>query len=218
MKIHDKNQNAKATIEAYKKGRKLIYLNSEPAFVLYSGEVEDYNLAEGMELSAVIYDRIEEVTLKPRCKRRLLHLLDRFDRTEAQVRSKLKEEFYPEDVIEEAIAAANRGKYLDDKRYAMQYAYEKSRVKSRRMISAELKNKGIPDEYIENALSETEDNEEQLIRKQLSKKVEDFAAVTYEEKQKLLAGICRKGFDADKCIRVYNAMAKEQQNRGERLS
>lgn len=195
------------SIEPYKKGRKLIYLNNEPGFVLYNKEVGEYGLAEGMELAAGLYENIEELTLKPRCKRRILHLLDRYDRTEAQVRLKLKEEMYPEAVIEDAVEAANRGKYLDDKRYALQYTYEKSRSKSRRMITAELKNKGIPEEYIQKALTETQDNEEALIRRLIIKKKPDFESITYEEKQKLLAGICRRGFDADKCMRVYNELA-----------
>ena len=200
------------SIEAWKKGRKLIYLNNEPGFVLYTSEVRDYDLAEGMELSAGLYKNIEELTLKPRCKRRILHLLDRYDKTEAQVRLKLKEELYPEEVIEEAISAANRGRYIDDNRYALQYTYEKSRSKSRRMISAELKSRGIPEELIAKALSETEDNEEALIRKQILKKSPDPGQLTYEEKQKLLGSICRKGFDADRCIKVLNELIREKQN------
>ena len=197
------------SIENFKKGRKLIYLNNEPAFVLYSSEVGEYGLAEGMELSAGLYKNIEELTLKPRCKRRILHLLDRYDKTEAQVRLKLKEEFYPEAVIDEAIAAASRGRYIDDKRYALQYTYEKSHSKSRRMISAELKSRGVSEELIEKALSETEDNEEELIRRCILKKRPDFSTITYEEKQRLLGSICRKGFDADKCMRVYNELAAQ---------
>ena len=196
------------SIEAWKKGRKLIYLNNEPGFVLYTSEVRDYDLAEGMELSAGLYKNIEELTLKPRCKRRILHLLDRYDKTEAQVRQKLKDEFYPEEVIDEAISAANRGRYLDDNRYALQ----KSRSKSRRMISAELRNRGIPEALIEKALEETEDNEGVLIRKQILKKSPDPGQLTYEEKQKLLGSICRKGFDADRCIKVLNELIREKQN------
>ncbi|MBO6137768.1 MAG: regulatory protein RecX [Lachnospiraceae bacterium] len=177
--------------------------------MLYSSEVGEYGLAEGMELSAGLYKNIEELTLKPRCKRRILHLLDRYDKTEAQVRLKLKEEFYPEAVIDEAIAAASRGRYIDDKRYALQYTYEKSHSKSRRMISAELKSRGVSEELIEKALSETEDNEEELIRRCILKKRPDFSTITYEEKQRLLGSICRKGFDADKCMRVYNELAAQ---------
>ncbi len=202
------------SIETWKKGRKLIYLNNEPAFVLYTGEVKEYGLSEDMELTAELYSRIEELTLLPRCKRRIMHMIDRRDKTEVQVRTKLREEYYPEEVIEEAVSAANRGRYLDDKRYALQYTYERSMYKSRRMISAELKSKGISDELIKNALEETRDNENELIKKQILKKKPDFESITYEEKQKLLGSVCRKGFDPDKVMRIYEELKRDGANAG----
>ncbi len=197
------------SIEPVKKGKVLVHLNNEPGFALYAKEAGEYGLKEDMELPPDLLIRIKELTLIPRCKSRLLHMLDRMDRTVEQVREKLREEYYPEDCIEEAIAAAIKGRYLDDRRYASQYAYEKSRSKSRRMIRAELKNKGLSDELIEEALEDTEDNEEELIRKQILKKKPDFENITWEEKQKLLSGICRKGFDADKVSRVYRELSQE---------
>ena len=76
------------------------------------------------------------------------------------------------------------------------------------MIGAGLRERGIPEELIEQALSETEDNEEELIGRLILKKVRDFDEMTYEDRQKLLAGICRRGFDPDKCIKVYNELAR----------
>ena len=45
----------------------------------------------------------EKEILEKRAKLRALHLLERMDRTEAELRSKLKLDMYPEDIIETVI-------------------------------------------------------------------------------------------------------------------
>ncbi len=185
-------------IEPYRKGKFLIYLNDEAAFVLYSSEIKQYGLKVDTELTDEIYRSIlDEIVIK-RAKRRTLHILDRQDKTEKQLRMKLRENFYPEEAIDAAVAAAKKGNYLNDERYARQYISDKSRSKSRRLIEAELLGKGIHKEIISEAmeeLGESIDSDHDLIEKIIYKKCPDPENMDFSMTQKLLRYLTGKGFD-----------------------
>ena len=62
-----------------------------------------YHISEGAELSEEQYKKILEETILRRAKMRCLNLLKTMDRTEIQLRQKLKQGEYPEEIIERAI-------------------------------------------------------------------------------------------------------------------
>ena len=197
-------------IAEWHKGKYLISLNDEPAFALYGKEIGEYGLKEGAELSDEEYRRILDDVLIKRTKSRTLHILDKNDKTEKELRDKLKEGMYPEEAIDAGVEAAKRGRFLDDKRYACQYVYEKSRTKSRRMIEAELKRKGISEDLISSAFSDMdeeegmEDREEALVLKLIKKRLPDPGALDNASKEKLYRYLTGKGFEFEKCRRVLD--------------
>ena len=200
------------SISEWKKGKYCISLNDEPAFVLYKSEIKRFHLKEGEELTSDAYSIIVGEVLLKRAKSRTLHILDRYDKTEKELRDKLKEGLYPEEVINAAVDAAKRGKYLDDMRYACQYIYEKSARKSRRMIEADLLNKGVSKECIEKAFSKNaEDNEENgsdpeadLILKLIKKRCPEPDEIDQESEQKLYRYLTGKGFEFGRIRRIVS--------------
>ena len=85
------------------KKRSKIYINGEFAFVIYKGELRDYSIKEGQELSESNYQEILDVVLPKRCKLRAMNLLQKKDYTEKQLRDKLSEGLYPREIIDDAI-------------------------------------------------------------------------------------------------------------------
>ena len=71
-----------------------------------------------------------------RARHRALHILERCDRTEQELRDKL-EMNYRTEAVEDAIAYVKRYHYLDDMRYAVNYLNSRGRVKSRRGVEQE---------------------------------------------------------------------------------
>ena len=90
--------------EAVTKTRYKVYIDGQFAFVLYKGELSRYHVKEGAELSEGTYEKIRGEVLVKRAKLRAMHLLNAMGRTEAQLREKLKQGGYPEDIIDEAVA------------------------------------------------------------------------------------------------------------------
>lgn len=131
-----------------------------------------------------------------KAKLKALHLLERMDRTEAQLREKLlKAEFEPE-FIEQAIAYVKSYGYLDDERYVRNYIEYRQSQKSKRQIEQELLyRKGVSKDLIEKVYEELEPTDEkQLIRRQLEKKSYDASLCDEKQKQRLIASLMRKGF------------------------
>ena len=197
-------------IAAYKGGKFSISLNGEPAFLLYSSEIESLRLKEGMDLSPDKRMSLLEL-LSKRAKKRTLHLLDRKDLTEAELRKKLAQDLYPDEAVDAAVSAAKTGRFLDDRRYAAQYVRDKSLRKSRRIIEIELKQKGIAEELIEEAMEEaSEDNEREVLRKLLLKKCPDPASIDLKEKQKILRYFSGKGFQSSDIINLLDEISSPQ--------
>lgn len=135
-----------------------------------------------------------------------MHLLERMDRTESQLRTKLKQGYYPEDVIEDAIDYVKSYHYLDDLRYAQNYVRCHKDRKSRRMMQMELLTKGVSKEWIARALEEEcpqEDEREQIL-KWIQKKNYSSRTADLREKQRMYQFLMRKGFCPNDILHVLD--------------
>lgn len=173
-----------------------VYLDDEFAFVLYKGELSLYGIQEGMELSQSVVDRIKKEVLEKRAKLRAMHILERADRTEAELYAKLKQDQYPEDIIACAMQYVKSFGYVGDRAYAKRFVESKRRNKSQRELMMLLQQKGIQSEYISEALEDSysESDEKDTIRKLVEKKHFQIEEATVEEKKKMFDYLLRKGF------------------------
>lgn len=191
------------------KGRVIVYLDNQFSFVLYKGELSKYRLETGMEITDDLYNEIIVNIIIPRAKKRGMNLLEKMDRTEADVRNKLRDSGYPDEAIDEAIDYLKSFKYIDDRRYANDYIGFKMLSMSRKQIERKLSEKGIPKDIIEdelnNAYEEENGAEEELIKKLIVKKCKDrLGQLEYAEKQKLFQYLYAKGFSIYDIEKVYN--------------
>ena len=133
-------------------------------------------------------------------------ILKYMDRTEQELRQKLKQAEYTESITESAIEYVKMFHYLDDKRFAANYIRYKKDTKSKRQLQTELMQKGIRKEFIEQAFEEEYDDEDLAIQKAIAKKTMDIDSLSQEEKKKLASSLYRKGFKMDKIqkyIKIY---------------
>ena len=135
-------------------------------------------------------------SLEKRAKLRAMHLLERMDRTEAELRSKLKLDLYPEDIIETAIQYVKGFGYINDRGYASRFVESRHGSKSKLEIKMSLLHKGISKEIVSEVLEEyyEEQDESIAIQKLLEKKRFSSESATEEEKKKMYGYLIRKGF------------------------
>ena len=198
-----------------------VYVNSKFAFSLDVAQVVDYELQTGAVLSrerlvelkkasefGKLYQRtLEWVLLRPRSVREVRgYLLRKLKMPSSGRSSRLSSQgssLRPrsncgcpsEDIFELSGQVlerlVSRG-YLDDKRFA-EFWVENRFVKkgvSRKRLRMELAKKGVAKEIIDEVLDVRDDEEE--LRKMIARKW-----AKYDDKQKLMAYLCRQGFSYD---------------------
>lgn len=195
-------------IEPVTRSKSRIYVDERRWCTLYNKELYRYSLREGQPVSDGVYGEIMGEVLTKRAKRRVLYLLRSMDRTEQQLRQKLKEGDYPEEIIDIAIAYVQKLHYQDDRRYASNYVDYRKKNKSRLQLKQELYYKGIPADMTKEILEEySSDEEREAIRGWLRRKGYDPAEATPESQRKMYGFLMRKGFRMED---VLAAMRMEQ--------
>lgn len=192
------------------KSRSKVYIEQEFAFVLYKGELRLYHIREGEEITEKDYRTIMNEVLPKRAKLRAMNLLKSREYTTSQLRVKLAQGGYPEEVIQQALDYVASFHYTDDLRYAISFITYHESDKSRRRIEQDLSGKGISKETIAEAWLEWEQqggvlNEQAMIAKLLQKKCYDPENTDYKEQQKLFAFLLRKGFSGEQIKKVLRA-------------
>lgn len=180
------------------KKRKRIFIDDEYAFPLYNSEISRYHLAVDEEISQDILDSISDIIIK-RIRERILYLIGDMDRTEANIRSKLLSSGYTVQYIDPAIEYLKELSYIDDYRYACAYVESmiNNRSKSRLMIERGLYEKGVPRDIIEQVISETEFDDDEMIENALRNKGYDkerLRDADVNTRRKLYNYLLRNGF------------------------
>ena len=190
-------------IQALTKQKYRIFLDGESAFTVYKGELSRYHLEEGAVLPPEVYEELVNGVLKKRATLRAMHILERTDKTEAQLRKKLEESEYPKEAVESAIAYVTSYGYLDDRRYAEHYIEWKKQGKGKARLKMELAQKGISREIIEEVLESTDFGEtREMIRQIILKKRKTNIPMNEKEKQRLYGFLMRKGFSSSDILAV----------------
>ena len=186
-----------AQIRKLSGGRYLVTLEGGSSFPLYGGELSERHIKEGEEVPGAVLDQIFGELLPKRARLRAMHLLEQMDRTEAQLREKLRQSFYPDEVVEDAIGYVKAFHYIDALRYARSYLENHSAEKSMRQMEQELIAKGIDRETVSQAAEEVElPDEEAQILGLLAKKHYDPASADRKEQQRMYAYLMRRGYSS----------------------
>ena len=189
-------------IQELSSSRVKVHTDEGQTLALYKGDLRKYGLKTGEELPREL---LEEV-LPKRARLRCLNLLKARDYTAAQMKEKLRQGGYPEEIAEEAVAYAASFSYIDDLRYAQNFIHYSHERKSRRRIENDLLSKGISREILEEAWRGWEEkgnaqDEEAQIENLLAKKHFDASSADEKEKRRMYGFLLRRGFPAEKIQR-----------------
>lgn len=198
------------SVEPFRKKKILVTFDTGRKLALYTSEGNRYGLREGEAFSKEAYEELVKEVLIPRGRSRVLHLLEAMDRTEGMLRHKLKESFFPDEVIEDAIDYAKKFHYIDDERYLQNYLSSQIKKKSSRQVVMELERKGIERSRIQAAMEEyrshTPGAEKETAVRLLEKKLKGNAEeeAVFKAKQYLF----RKGFSYDVIEKAVNSLTE----------
>ena len=192
------------SIEPLNRRKSRVLTDEGPAFALYNGELEAYGLTLDGELDGETYERILREVLCPRAKERMLHLLEASDRTEAELRRRLREGCFPPEAVEAAIDYGKRRRYVDDRRYAENYVSFRAASRSRRQLEAELAARGISRDLARECLEEIQIDEGEQVRRLLEKRGFDPENADEGERRRTMALLSRRGFSYEAILDIMH--------------
>ena len=176
------------------KNRVNVYLDGEFAFGL--SKIVAAWLRTGQELSD---EKIAELQSQDNVEialQRALNFLSYRPRSEDEVRRNLIKHGYDEPIIEEILSRLRRGRLVDDENFAELWVENRSEFRPRggRMLRQELRQKGISDQVIAEALEELDEDE--LALKAARKKARRYRELEWMDFRKKMSGfLARRGFN-----------------------
>ncbi len=154
-----------------------------------------------------MYKRKNAIKPQTNVKQKALDLLLYKTRTEKELYEKLIEKGYEPEEAAEALEYVKHYDYVNDAQYAVRYVASHGKEKGAAAIQRELREKGVPEEFIEEALLEMPD-EEEVLWNLLIKKAGDPHSLDEKEFRRLYGFFVRRGFSQPT---IYHVL-KEFQN------
>lgn len=200
----------------YDKAKKVkVFIDEKYSFSISVNETEGYQLKEGYPIDDLLYNKIIDEIVYPQAKVKALMILERSDKTEAELRHRLAQAGFANDVIKRVMDFLKSYGYINDERYAEAYIYANKQKKSRLAIRSGLLQKGIAPEIADKFLDleynddEAVDYELEAIKKEVAKKASSTDILDDKKKHKLITALCRKGFELGKILKVIDFEHKE---------
>ncbi|HNT23936.1 MAG TPA: RecX family transcriptional regulator [Anaerolineales bacterium] len=170
-----------------------VYLDGEYAFGL--ARITAGWLSIGQVLSAEKIAQLQAEDGREVAYQQALRLLSYRPRASAEVRRNLVKHDVPAEVIEDVLARLQRAGLIDDNRFAQAWVENRSefRPRGRRALVVEMRQRGLDDESIQQALAEVD--EQALADQAANKQARRLAGLDETAfKQKLSGFLARRGF------------------------
>ncbi len=196
--------------------RRLVEINNEPVFALYNSEIRKYGIKKDINIPNDVYQEIITEVLSKRAIVRTMHLLESRDYTQYELEKKLKDAYYPDICIQQAVDYVSRFGYLNDKRYVENYITFQAPNKSKMQIMQFLGRKGIDKATVEAVYEEYYemhgDTEVDQLVVQMRKKAGKYNLSEYADKTKLMGYFYRKGYQSDNIKKALDIIVNERYN------
>ena len=190
-----------------------LYVDGEFAMGVHQEVIVKYGLRKGDSISKELIEELiihEEYTL---AKQKALRLINRRQRTEKEIRSKLIEkEFHPA-VVDETIKHLKSIKLINDEAFARSYIHDAllKRALSRKYLKQQLQSKGVDKLTIEKVLDEnfTQDQEIKIARKAAEKLIKRYQSSLKKiepekQYQRIAQYLIRRGFSWTIIVPILN--------------
>jgi len=190
-----------------------IHLDSEYAFSL--SRIVAAWLKVGLELSEEKVSLLKAEDARERALQQAMLFLSYRARSESEIRQNLRKHEIPEEIIEQTLERLRENRLADDNQFARTWVENRNtfRPRSRRALTMELRQKGIPDDAAQSATADVD--EEALAYSAGLKKARRLEVLEWNEfRKKLSEFLARRGFPysviAPVVSRIWNETHTDQ--------
>lgn len=190
-----------------------VFIDGEYAFALPMQDILYFKLKEGQEVSEETVNFIRENLIYIKAQDTALHFLGYKMRTVKEIRCKLQEKEFTEDIIERVLAFLEKYGYADDREYCRRYIRQQLRLKPKSgyALGMELKQKGVASAIVEEVLAETEVDEAADALRWLEKKSRGEVPSDMKKKKQLYDFLARKGYSYDVIGEAFRQLQEQQE-------
>lgn len=184
-----------------------IHIDGKFAFGLHVDVVLEHRLSVGKDLSTSQIETLLEEDEVKKAITAALNLIAFRPRASGELERKLREKGYRPEAAEAGVNRMRDLGYLNDATFADRWIENRQehRPRSRRMLTQELRQKGIDAEIIDHALEEVEIDEFQDALALASKKAEGMQALELPVRQRRISGfLSRRGYGFDVIRKVLD--------------
>ena len=178
-----------------RKDRYSIYLDGKYRFSLSENQLIDSRLKTGDTLSEAVIETLVSDSDFGKVLDKVYNYLSYRIRSRAEIETYLRRKKYDEKITDRIIHRLEEQKYIDDHRFATEWVENRQLLGSysKRKLQAELRQKGISSETIEEVLAGL-DSESEI--ESVTKLIEDRDLTRrYPDQQKLIAHLAGKGYN-----------------------
>ena len=197
------------TVQRKNPNRINVYLDGEFAFGL--SRIVAAWLRIGLLLTEEKIARLKEQDSLEVATQRAVELLSYRPRSEAEIRKRLSEKGFNPSDIEEVMGRLRANGLVNDESFAHTWADNRAtfRPRSRRLVAAELRQKGVAEETIEQTIDELPDDGD-LAYQSAQRYARRLEGLEWEDFRKKLGGhLGRKGFSYEVVAEVTRRIWKE---------
>jgi len=187
-----------------------IYLDGEFAFGL--SRITAAWLQPGRKLTQVEIDKLVNADDHEVAFQQALHFLSYRARSEREIRKNLAAKGFSEAIIDETIEKCKAGNYVNDLEFAGQWIDNRNtfRPRSPKLLKMELRQKGLPDATIDQALEKVTVPEEELAYKAAQSKAERYQLLDWQSfRTKLGNFLLRRGFSYQVAMQAVKQVWQE---------
>lgn len=190
MKITDITQ------QKHNKSRMSVFVDGEYSFSLEDTDIIFLGIKVGREITEEEIKEYNQRCNYTKAFSLALDLISRKSATKKQINEKLKKSGYDEDIVTMVCDELKSMGYLDDVEYAREFAKDMISYKKqgKTKIIMELKNRGISQDDIREALSDMDFCEEDSISEHLLKKFSQSDLTDMKSKEKAMRYLLYRGF------------------------
>lgn len=188
-----------------------IYIDDKFSFGLSEEDLIYFNIKQYQEITEQRYNYIMEYVIYTKAKDKAYRFLGYKSRTEKELKEKLMQELYPEEIIERIIELFKRYNYINDETYAKGHINNRIKFKpmSKKMMRYELIKKGVDNEIIDNTLEKCTINEINMAVELLHKKLKNKKYIDRKEKERAYNYLLRRGFDYNTVNKAFKIVLEE---------
>lgn len=179
-----------------------LYLDGEFVCGLHKEVIVKFSLRKGDKIDQELLDKLSSQDQLAEAKSKALRILSRRLRTEYELRTKLLEKKYSPKIVDEVIKYLSSIGFINDTEIARLFIhdYQLRKPAGKRLLTLQLRQKGISKSIIQEALINIDDHEEeksaygaarkQLIRYRTSRKILDPT----KQQRRIAQFLQRRGF------------------------